>query len=114
MATATPYWGKLPPPNVTRTNSTKRVAENAEPNLEPLTLDTNTKLERLSGQSSSRQNRHSTQTNTSIPSTFVASPTASSFRGGLAPRPASFQQSASEAAYNREYQEKTSTARGTE
>lgn len=69
-------------------------------------MDTNAKMQRLSGQSTSKHSRYSSQTEASIPST-LASPTASSFRGdGLAPRPASFQRVAGEAAYNKDYQEK--------
>jgi hypothetical protein len=106
MATGTPYWGKLPPPSINRTNSTRRTA-NDDLVRDPFAADTNAKAERLSGQSfSARPNRHSIQTNASIPST-VASHESSSVRGGgLAPRPRSYQQPAGEAPYDKDHQEK--------
>lgn len=89
-----PYVGQPPPQKVGRMMAAKR---DANPTLkEPLTINTDTKGYRLSGQSSisqSRQNRNSTLTEAPTVSTqspFV-SPTASSFRGdGLTPRPPSF------------------------
>lgn len=74
-----------------------------------LTIDTNTNRNRLSGQSLSRRNRNSAQTDAPTLSTQspFASPTASSFRGdGLAPRPSSFQQEANDTAYNKDYLER--------
>ncbi len=59
-------------------------------------------------QSQRRQNRDSSQTNPLTVSTEspFASPTASDFSGGLAPRPPSFPTGTSEAAYNNDYLEK--------
>ncbi|KAL3425422.1 hypothetical protein PVAG01_02213 [Phlyctema vagabunda] len=88
---ATPYWGKLPPPNVAR-GSSARHDDEAHPKLSIITKGDNY-TPRNSSQSQSRQNRISTQTmaTTSTQSPFV-SPVASNFAGdGLAPRPTSYQ-----------------------
>ncbi|KAE9368536.1 hypothetical protein N431DRAFT_382056 [Stipitochalara longipes BDJ] len=112
---AAPYWGKLPPPTVTRGNSLRREDEKMPKPYNHLAIDTSVAGDRLSNQyptqpqTQSRQNRYSTQTDAPTISTQspFASPIASEFRGeGLAPRPPSFQYGVSEAQYNREYLEK--------
>lgn len=98
------YWGELPPPKVHRGNSIRRNADQ-DLQIEPPTTDRNIKGDRFPGQSSSRQDRLSTQTDDTL-SPFV-SPTASSFRGdGLAPRPSSYQKATSNTAYNKDFSEK--------
>ncbi|PQE20300.1 Transcription factor protein [Rutstroemia sp. NJR-2017a BBW] len=101
---AAPYWGQLPPPNVTRHNSVGNGGANAR--RESLSIDT--KKERLSTQDPKR-NRESTQTEAptiSTQSPFV-SPVASTFRGdGLAPRPPSYQYDPTGTSYNSDYLEK--------
>ncbi|KAM3088523.1 hypothetical protein ACMFMG_000159 [Clarireedia jacksonii] len=101
---AAPYWGQLPPPNVTRQNSIANGGANAR--RDSLSIDT--KKERLSSQDPKR-NRESTQTEAptiSTQSPFV-SPVASTFRGdGLAPRPPSFQYDPAGTTYNSDYLEK--------
>jgi hypothetical protein len=91
---AAPSQAQNPPQSVLRAISGTR---DRRPVLQkvPLTINTDTNGQRLSGQSfsQSRQNRYSTQTEAPTVSTQspFASPTASSFRGdGLAPRPPSF------------------------
>jgi len=112
---AAPYWGKLPPPTVTRGNSLRREDEKMPKTYNQLAIDTSVAGDRLSNhyssqpQTQSRQNRYSTQTDAPTISTQspFASPIASEFRGeGLAPRPPSFQYGVSEAQYNKDYLEK--------
>ena len=91
-------WGQLPPLKVNQIVSGRHVPD---PLVGELTIDTNTKEDRLSGQSFSKRNRDSARTNStfSTQSPF-ASPTASSFRGdSLAPRPPSFQQRGNDPVY---------------
>lgn len=99
-----PYWGELPPPALHRGNSMKREGNN-DSRREALAVETISKGDRLSGQSFSKQNRDSIQTEGT--DSVFASPTASTFRGdGLAPRPSSFQYSARDTTYNRDHLEK--------
>lgn len=102
------YWGALPPPKITRSDSVRREDEKMAGTTRPLAVDTSVAGDRLSNrysQPQSRQDRYSTQTG-STQSPF-ASPIASEFRGdGLAPRPPSFKPGASDAAYNRDFSEK--------
>ncbi|KAI9047748.1 hypothetical protein LZ554_008458 [Drepanopeziza brunnea f. sp. 'monogermtubi'] len=108
-----PYWGQLPPPNVTRGRITRREEEQVSRANNKLSCDTNMAGDRWtsdhSSQPNQRQNRYSTQTDAPTISTQspFASPMASEFRGdGLAPRPSSFQPGTSDAAYNEDYLEK--------
>lgn len=90
---AAPYWGQLPPPQVTRGNSVKRERDVERKGGHDLSIDTKAREERMSSQSQPRGNRISTQTEapTQYTQSPFVSPIASEFRGeGLAPRPSSF------------------------
>ncbi|KAF4637463.1 hypothetical protein G7Y89_g621 [Cudoniella acicularis] len=98
MATgSTPYWGKLPPPEIVRGNSIKRDRGQSGQGKSDLSVDTGFATDRLSNQfqpsPQRKQNRNSTQTEAPTVSTqspFV-SPTDETFGvAGLAPRPPSF------------------------
>jgi hypothetical protein len=108
---AAPYWGQLPPPKVVRGNSVRRYSGQGQDQMEnnQLSIDTGAGDRRSNQSQPARQNRYSVQTEAPTISTQspFASPVASEFRGdGLAPRPPSFPSRTSEAAYNRDYQEK--------
>ncbi|KAG9233554.1 hypothetical protein BJ875DRAFT_378390 [Amylocarpus encephaloides] len=113
-----PYWGKLPPPTIVRGNSISREKDSIDRDMavserrNDLMVEIAPKVERLSAQlpSSSyrRQYRDSTQTEAPTVSTQspFASPTDSSFRGGLAPRPPSFPYDPQTSNANDDYLEK--------
>lgn len=86
---ANPYWGQLPPPKITRSNSIKQDEGQVRRGNDDLSVDTNNRMSYPSRQN--RQSIRSEAPTTSTQSPF-ASPLASEFRGeGLAPRPSSFQ-----------------------
>lgn len=113
MSQHSPYWGQLPPPNVTRGNSLRREDGNVVKGKNGLSVDTTMAGERTSYPAPSRprhSNRYSMQTDkTEAPTLSTQSPFASTiaseFRGEeLAPRPPSISYGASD--YNQDFSER--------
>lgn len=101
---AAPYWGQLPPPNVSRQGS---IGSAADPNSRKNSLSVDTREDRF--YEDPRRNRESTQTEARTISTQspFASPVASTYRGhGLAPQPPSFPYNTSSTSYDNDYLEK--------